>query len=321
MKHALEYTLALTMSGLLRLLPRRARLALGRSLGSLIFSLDRRHRRVTLENVNLAYDGEKTEPEKRAIAEGAFRHFGAMLFELLALGKPTPKELDRLFEIEGAERFEEARRRGKGVMLVTAHLGNWELHALAHRYRLGKVHVVARELDNRFLNRWLERIRTLTGNEVVYKQRALGQMRKLVKAGETVAVLIDQNVHLEDAVFVDFFGTKAATTPIASWFALKTGALLVPAFSFPLPGGRYRAVYEAPIDAAPYRDLDRDEAILALTQKLVAIQERYIRERPECWLWMHRRWRTRPPAGPSRGGAPSSVGPASDRVEEEAALP
>jgi KDO2-lipid IV(A) lauroyltransferase len=149
-------------------------------------------------------------------------------------------------------------------------------------------------------------------------------MRKLMRAGETVAVVIDQNVHLEDAVFVDFFGTKAATTPIASWFAWKTGAALVPAFSFPLPDGRYRAVYEEPIDAAPYRDLPRDEAILALTQKLADIQERYIRERPDCWLWMHRRWRTRPPAEPSRGGAPSSSsssgGLAPERVEE-AALP
>jgi KDO2-lipid IV(A) lauroyltransferase len=324
MKHAVEYALARAVSGLLRLFPRRMRLAVGRGLGSLVFALDRRHRRITLENVDLAYHGEKTEPEKRAIARGAFRHFGAMLFEMLTLGRPTPGELDRRFDLEGVERFEEARRRRKGVILVTAHLGNWELHALAHARRLGKIHVVARELDNRFLNRWLERIRTLSGNEVIYKQRALGQMRKVLKAGETVAVVIDQNVHLEDAVFVDFFGTKAATTPVASWFALKTGAALVPAFSFPLPGGRYRAVYEEPIDAVSYRDLDRDEAILALTQRLAAIQERYIRERPECWLWMHRRWRTRPPAGPSRGGAPSSSsspgGLAAERVEE-AALP
>lgn len=318
MKHALEYALARTVSGLLRLFPRRMRLAVGRGLGSLVFTLDRRHRRITLENVELAYDGGKSEPQKLAIARGAFRHFGAMLVEMLTLGRPTPGELDGLVELEGVERFEAARRRGKGVILVTAHLGNWELHALAHACRLGKIHVVARELDNRFLNRWLESIRTLSGNEVVYKERALGQMRKLMKAGETVAVVIDQNVHLEDAVFVDFFGTKAATTPIASWFAWKTGAALVPAFSFPLSDGRYRAVYEEPIDAAPYRHLDRDEAILALTQKLADIQERYIRERPECWLWMHRRWRTRPPA--EAEATSSRVGLAPERVEE-AALP
>jgi KDO2-lipid IV(A) lauroyltransferase len=116
-----------------------------------------------------------------------------------------------------------------------------------------------------------------------------------MREGETVAFVTDQNVHLQDAVFVDFFGRKAATTPVAAWFALKTGAALVPAFCYPLPGGRYRAVYEAALDLEPYRNLDRDAALAAITQKLAGIQEAHIRKAPDCWLWMHRRWRTRPP--------------------------
>lgn len=295
MKHVAEYMLARAAGAAARCLPRGGRLAIGRSLGSLVYALDGRHRRITLANVHRAFGAEKSAAEKKAIAEGAFRHFGAMLFEMLTLGRPAKEELESRFEFEGVERLEEARRRGKGVILVAAHFGNWELHAIAHGYRFGKIHPVAREQDNPYLNRWLEEIRAISGNEVIYKDRAVSQVRRRIRDGEIVAIVTDQNVHLEDAVFVDFFGQKAATTPIASWFALKTGAALVPAFSYPLPGGRYRAVYEGPIDLEPYRGLDRDAAVAAVTQKLASIQESHIRKAPDCWLWMHRRWRTRPP--------------------------
>lgn len=295
MKHLAEYVLTRAAGAAARRLPHAARLAVGRSLGSLVYALDARHRGITLANVDMAFGGEKSAAEKQAIAEGAFRHFGAMLFEMITLGRPPREELEARFEFEGADRLEEARRRGKGVILVGAHFGNWELHAVAHGYRFGKIHLVAREQDNPNLNRWLEKIRGISGNEVVYKSRALGQMRKLLREGETVALVTDQNVHLQDAVFVDFFGKKAATTPVASWFGLKTGAALVPTFCYPLASGRYRAVYEDPIDVEPYRSLDRDAALAAVTQKLASIQESHIRKAPGCWLWMHRRWRTRPP--------------------------
>jgi len=295
MKHHAEYLFTRAAGAAASLLPHAARLAIGRSLGSLVYALDARHRQITLANVDMAFGDEKSAAEKRAIAEGAFRHFGAMLFEMITLGRPTWAELDPRFEFEGIERLEEARRRGKGVILVAAHFGNWELHAVAHGYRLGKLHLVAREQDNPYLNRWLEEIRKISGNEVVYKDRALGQMRALMRDGETVAIVTDQNVHRKDAVFVDFFGRKAATTPVASWFALKTGAALVPAFCYPLPGGRYRALYESAVDLEPCRNLDRDAAVAAVTQKLASIQESHIRNAPDCWLWMHRRWRTRPP--------------------------
>ena len=241
-----------------------------------------------------AFGSQKTPAETEAIARGAFRHFGAMLIELLTLGSPSAETIRGLVEIEGAERYERARARKKGVILTAAHFGNWEIHAIAHGLRFEPLYLVAREQDNTRLNRWLEKLREVHGNRVVYKKRALGQMRRLMKAGETVAFVIDQNVHLDDAIFVDFFGRKAATTPVASWFALKTGAALVPVFCYLLPDGRYHAVYEEPIDVEPYRDLPRDEALQRITQELVSIQEAYIRERPEIWLWMHRRWKTRP---------------------------
>ena len=203
--------------------------------------------------------------------------------------------MDALVALDGAERYQRARAKGKGVILITGHFGNWEIHGVAHGYRLGRIHVLARVQDNPYLNRWLEKIRTISGNVVVYKQKALSHMRRLLRAGETIALVIDQNLHVKDAVFVDFFGRKAATTPVPGWFALRTGAALMPAFCVPLSDGRYRAVYSEPIDCERYRDMDRDDAILAITQELARVQENYIREHPDCWLWMHRRWRTRPP--------------------------
>jgi KDO2-lipid IV(A) lauroyltransferase len=316
MKHRIEYVLALIASGALRLLPRRARLACGRALGSLVFFLDRRHQAITFDNVAAAFGDSKTEEDKRAIARGAFQHFGAMLIELITLGRPSWSELGPMFEVEGADRLEKARARGKGVILVAAHFGNWELHAIAHGYLFGRIFLIARAQDNRYLNDWLEKVRGISGNEVVYKQRALRQMVKLMRAGETVAFVSDQNVHLDDAVFVDFFGRKAATTPVPSWFALKTGASLVPVFCYPLPDGRYRAVYEGPIEASAFENMEEEAAILAMTQELASLQERYIRERPDIWLWMHRRWRTRPP----EEAASSSSEAETNEIGEPAAL-
>ncbi len=324
MKHAIEYALVVAISGLVRVLPRRMRLACGRSLGSLAFAVDRRHQRITLDNVSRAFRDQKTEAEKRAIAEGAFRHFGAMVFELVTLGSPTPEDIEALVELEGAERYARAHASGQGVILTTGHFGNWELHGVAHGFRFGPVHVLARAQDNPYLNRWLEKIRGSSGNQIVYKKNALGQLRRLLKGGETVALVIDQNVHLEDAVFVDFFGRKAATTPVPAWFALRMGAALVPAFCVPLPDGRYRAEYAEPIDVDRYREMERSDAILAITQELARVQENYIREHPECWLWMHRRWKTRPPEENERSDSrvvETAPGSCDTPVEDTAPVP
>ena len=205
MKHVIEYGLAVGIGGLMRLAPRRMRLACGRALGSLVYALDARHRNITIDNVSQAYGNEKSDEETRAIAEGAFRHFGAMVFELITLGSPSANKIDALVALEGAERYQRARAKGKGVILITGHFGNWELHGVAHGYHLGRIHVLARVQDNPYLNRWLEKIRAISGNEVVYKQKALTHMRRLLRAGETIALVIDQNVHVQDAVFVDFF--------------------------------------------------------------------------------------------------------------------
>ena len=297
-RHHAEYLAALAFGYAMRPLPRRSRLALGRTLGSIVFSLDKKHQAVTINNLNTAFDSTKSAEETYAIARRTFRHFGAMLFELLALGKPSQRRIEKIVEFEGLENYERARSAGRGVLLVAAHFGNWEIHAIAHAYRMGPIGVVARLQDNPHYNRWLEEIRTVSSNTVLYKQRALARMLRMLKDGETVAVLVDQNVSTEDAIFVDFFGRPAATTPVVAWLAAKTGAALVPVFTLPLADGRYRLIYETPIDSSPYvsyRGPERRRVIQDLTQRCVGVLEGYVRRNPEYWLWMHRRWKTRPP--------------------------
>jgi KDO2-lipid IV(A) lauroyltransferase len=153
---------------------------------------------------------------------------------------------------------------------------------------------IARRLDNPYLERILYRTRTSTGNLVIEKREGVRPILKALRDGQVLAILIDQNVAGEERVFVDFFGQPAATTPALGVFHLRTGAPLVPVFALPLPGGRYRLRYgprvEVPLSG------DRDDDVRRITQACTRVLEAQIREHPEYWLWMHRRWKTRPEA-------------------------
>lgn len=294
LRHLAEFLPARTLGYLLSLFPRRTRWMAGRWVGGLFFALDARHRAVTLNNLDIAFRDTKTAEEKRAIARQSFRHFGAMLFEMLSIGKVSRETIERLVVFEGVEHYESARAKGRGVIVIGAHFGNWEMNAIAHGFRFARFFPVARALDNPYFNRWLERIRNLPGNEVVYKRRAVPRLMRLLKDRETVGLVIDQNVSQEDAVFIDFFGCKAATTPVAGLLALKTGAVVVPMLAFPLPDGRYRSVYDKPIDPLAFDGRDRQHAVREITQYCADVLEDHVRRNPQYWLWMHRRWKTRP---------------------------
>jgi KDO2-lipid IV(A) lauroyltransferase len=161
--------------------------------------------------------------------------------------------------------------------------------------------MVTRPLDNPHLEGILHGYRTLSGNQVIHKRGAAREMLRAIRRGWGVAIVIDQNVRGEEGLFVDFFGTPASTTPALATLALKTEAPVVPVFGIPLPDGRYRVRYlpEVPLP----RTGDTRQDILLLTQRCTRIIEEQIREAPEFWVWMHRRWRTRPRAE----GAPAAA--------------
>jgi lauroyl/myristoyl acyltransferase/tetraacyldisaccharide-1-P 4'-kinase len=291
---ALEEGAAAAVARLVTPLPRRASLALGRSLGRFLGDLDRRHVAVALDNLAHAFphwDG----PRRLRTARGVYAHFGQVLVDLFWLAGRSREEVLALVEVEGRAHVDSAMAAGRGALLVTAHIGNWELHGLAHGWTFGPIGVVARPLDNPGLDRRLCALRTAGGNTVIYKQHALAQILRTLRRGGGVAILIDQNVQEKDGIFVDFFGRPAATTTVAAALAVKTGCALVPCHTELRADGRYRVVYDPPV--APRPAADRGDEILRLTQELTRVIEGWVREAPGQWLWLHRRWKTQPPAG------------------------
>jgi KDO2-lipid IV(A) lauroyltransferase len=261
--------------------------AVGAALGRLVFFLDGVHRRVALDNIAQAMPS-KPPDERRTIVRNVFGHFGSMLLELLKVRTLSDDQILGLVECEGEERLWQALSKGRGVLLFTGHFGYWEVHAIALALRVQPISVLARPLDNPRLHRMLERIRTRTGNSVIYRQGAIRKVLRELAANRTVAILIDQHLHTPDAVYVDFFRRPAATTNALASLAMRTGAPVIPAFALPLPDGRYRLVYEHAVEPPAS---DSPEAVKEFTQRCTDVLEMNIRRHPELWLWMHRRWR------------------------------
>jgi KDO2-lipid IV(A) lauroyltransferase len=301
--HRLEYGGLLAVRAVLRVLPMPMVLAAGTLLGRAFHAVDRSHRRLALNNLAAAFP-VRTADERAAIARGMFAHFGRLLTVLLKFSTMQPPEMLARVEFEGHERVLAAHAQGRGALLFTGHFGYWEINALVHALRLHPIAVMARPLDNPLLNDLLERVRSLTGNTVIYRRGALRRVLRTLAANQAVALLIDQHIH-SDAVHVDFFNRPAATTAALAAIALRTGAPVIPVFALPLPGGRFRMVYEHAVDPPAADDAD---AIRDFTQRCTDVLEMYVRRYPELWLWMHRRWRDVEPALPVKGMFPAASG-------------
>lgn len=293
-RFALEARAAAVVTRALARLPRRAALALGRRLGALWSEVDRRHVAIAADNLRRAFP-HWPDAQAWRTARGVYAHFGAAMLDLLWLDGRARDVVLGMVEVEGREHVEQALARGRGALLVTAHIGNWELHGLAHGWLFGPIGVIARPLDNPRLDDRLCALRTRGGNTVIYKRKALATVLRLLREGKGVAVLIDQNVQEKDGIFAEFFGRPAATTTVAAALALKTGCAVLPTRAILQRDGRYRLVYDPPLRIEPTGDRDAD--IAAITQALTHVIEGWVRDTPEQWLWMHRRWKTRPAAG------------------------
>jgi Kdo2-lipid IVA lauroyltransferase/acyltransferase len=287
MRHRLEYALVRALFAAVRVMPDSLARAAGTWLGRAFYVVDRGHRRIAYRNLASAFPA-RGERERKAIARAAFAHFGRVLVELLKFSTLSDEAMLARVEFDGEDRARLAYAQGRGVLFFTGHFGFWELHALVHALTLEPFSVIARPLDNPYLNTLLEQIRRRTGNPVIYRQGMIRPVMRTLQAGHGIAVLIDQHIQTRDAVYVDFFNRPAATTSAIAALALRTGAPVVPCFALPLGAGRYRMIYERPIE--PPR-VDSANAILEFTQRCTDVLEMYVRRHPELWLWMHRRWR------------------------------
>jgi KDO2-lipid IV(A) lauroyltransferase len=294
-RHRLEHALVSSLQLVLAVLPHRAVRGLGAMLGMVFYAVDAKHRRVASKNLTQAFPTRSAD-EVRAISREMFKHFGRLLFEMLKFSTLSRAAMLRRVEFEGEDRARLAYSQGKGVLFFTGHFGFWELHAIVHALHLRPIGVLARALDNPYLNGLLENVRGRTGNTVIYRQGAVRRVMKTLAAGEGVALLIDQHMHSADAIWVDFFERPAATTSTLAALALRTGAPVVPVFALPVEGGRYRMIYEHAVEPP---EGDGPEAVREFTQRCTDVLEMYVRRHPELWLWMHRRWRDVPvPEGP-----------------------
>jgi KDO2-lipid IV(A) lauroyltransferase len=312
MRYRLEYLAVKSIELAVRPFPLRVVRRFGEALGLTFYLVDRVHRRIALANLAVAFPG-RTPDERRVIARSMFKHFGRLLLELLKYASLSSEGKLALVEWEGEERVRLAYAQGKGILFCTGHFGFWEQQALAHALKFEPMAVMARPLDNPKLHDLLERIRVSNGNPVLYRRGAVRRAVRLLAEGRGVGILIDQHMTSPDAIYVDFFGRPAATTSTLAALAIRTGAPVVPLFAFPLPDGRYRMIYEHPVE--PPRS-DSPDAVRELTQRCTDVLEMHVRRHPELWLWMHRRWRDAPGAA-ALDGAPGMFPSAAEELAPE----
>ena len=276
----------------MRLLPRRLARAAGVAISSLAFLALGRLRRVGLRNLELAFP-EMTAGEHEAILRLEYRNLGFLLAEFCKMPSYTAAITSRFIRYEGLDNYLRARQRGKGVLVLTGHLGAWELSSFYHSLMGMPMGMVIRRLDNPLVDEFVNRIRCLHGNRVIHKDDFARGLIASMRAGETVGILMDTNMTPPQGVFVPFFGVLACTASGMARIAEKTGAAVLPGFLlWEENEQKYVLRFGEELEVVHTEDAEQDA--LTNTAMFTAAIEKYVREYPDQWLWMHRRWKTRP---------------------------
>ena len=292
MRQRLEYALAWVIIKILGGLPRSLSRAAAIALSCTIYLIHVRLRHVGMRNLKLAFP-EKTRRERARILRGVFTSLGRQLAEVCLFPTYTLENVGKVVVYDGFENFERALARGKGVLFLTAHLGGWELSAFTHSLYGHPLHIVMRPLDNVYLDSLMRRYRTMHGNSTVDKDDFVRGLLSAMKAGETVGILMDTNMTPPQGVFTDFFGIPACTASGLARIALRTDAAVVPGFTVWDPGLRkYRLRFDPALKLIRTGNDDAD--VVANTALFTKVIEEYVRKYPDQWLWVHRRWKTRP---------------------------
>ncbi len=296
MRRKLEYAAAWPFIKILGILPRPLSRAFAIGLAQVVYLLHFRLRQVGMRNLAMVFP-EKSEVERKRILRGVFTSLGRQLAELCQFPRYTPENIDEVVVYDGLENYERAYARGKGVLFLTGHFGGWELSAFAHSLHGHWLHVVMRPMDNPYLDRLLQKYRTMYGNKTVAKDDFVRGLLAAMKAGETVGILMDTNMTPPQGIFVYFFGIPACTASGLARIALRTDAAVVPGFTIWDPAlQKYRLRFDPALELVRTGDLETD--IAANTQMFTKVIEDYVRKYPDQWLWVHRRWKTRPEGQP-----------------------
>ncbi len=276
----------------IRLFPRGLARAIGAVIGAIAYRVLGRLQRVGLRNLEIAFP-EITAKEREAILRSEYRNLGLLMAEFCKMPDYTAATASRFIRYEGLENYLSARERGKGVLVLTGHLGAWELSSFFHSLMGMPMGMVIRRLDNPLVDAFVNRIRCLRGNRVIHKDDFARGLIASMRAGETVGILMDTNMTPPQGVFVPFFGVPACTASGMARIAAKTGAAVVPGFLlWEESEKRYVLHFGEELEVVHTGDAEQDA--LVNTATFTAAIEGYVRRYPEQWLWVHRRWKTRP---------------------------
>ena len=296
MRRQLEFACVWIAVRVLGALPRPLARAAGISLGLAAYLASGRLRRVGIRNLQIAFP-KLSDAERRRIVRQLFVGLGRQLSEFCLFPSYTAANAGQVAVYDGFENYESARAAGRGVLLLTAHLGGWEIGSFVHSLFGHAINIVVRRLDNPKVDALVDRYRTLHGNRTFAKEDFARGLLAAMKAGETVGILIDTNMTPPQGVFVDYFGVPACTASGMARVALRSGAAVVPAFTiWDKQLGKYRVRFDPSLRLVSTGDDDADA--VSNTAMFTRVVQEYATHYPEQWLWVHRRWKTRPPGEP-----------------------
>lgn len=274
------------------MLPRPVASVVGRCVAWAGFHLSKKLRTIAEHNLRLALP-ELDAPGRKRIVRGVFSNLGRLLVEFCQLPKINAQNISERVVYDGFENFSRAQAQGRGVLFLTAHYGAWELCPYAHALYGHPLKFVVRPIDNPLVDGLVNRYRTRSGNQVIEKKNSLKEILSTLKRGGAVGILIDQNAFQEAGVFAPFFNIPACTTTGLATIALRTGAEIVPGVL--IWDGRlrkHRLRFEPSVPLAT--SANKQQAIVDITTRCNQVLEALVRQHPDQWLWVHRRWKTRP---------------------------
>jgi Kdo2-lipid IVA lauroyltransferase/acyltransferase len=285
----LIYLILRAFSLFINLLPEGFALWWGGQLGRMFFRLDWEHRKVALENLHIAFGEEKSERELRAIARKAFQNLGMMAIEFFRIPRMDVETFKKRVKIEGLEEALRLLGKGKGVLLLLSHFGNWELMGIMSKLIGDSIMVIAKPMKkNKRVDQFITKIRSAAGLEVISSIKASRTVLKALSRNRVVGILIDQRAKRSEGIWADFFGKKAPTTPGLAVLAMKTGAPVVPVFMVRNGFEKHRLIIQEPLELVQTGDIKKD--VEANTQLFNHTLESMIRRYPDQWFWVHRRW-------------------------------
>jgi KDO2-lipid IV(A) lauroyltransferase len=295
-RERLEYAAVWLLLKTIGAIPRLLARFIGARTAALLFWMRPGLRAAAAENLKLAFPGW-SKKQRRAAIRSMIQQLGWMAAEFAHFPQQTKNNIDRIILLDGFENFATAQARGQGVLFLTGHMSAWEMAPFAQALYGNPLHFLVRPIDNPRVDVLITKYRCLNGNQPIDKNQSARAVLKVLKSKGTVGILADQNTQPSEGVFVDFFGIPACTTAGLARFALHTGAAVVPVFvHWDDDIRKYRLCFDPEVELVRTGDDITD--IRENTQRFTRVIENYVRRYPGQWLWVHRRWKTRPPGEP-----------------------